>query len=312
MEFENDIIVDGDLTAKNLTLGATGTKIKYNTVSIVTLPAQGTRRLILNIATSSVIRVHLSGSENGFYQPIIIEIARPITGTTKPSIIRNSTLIHPHSNDISFSSDDNGDVWMEKVQYSTGRTIRISKVEELLGTCTLSTTSVTSVGVGIDESIIHSHTFNSIINKPTTISGYGITDTFAPVNAEQNVQSDWNATTGDEFIKNKPSLSNNITIRRVLIPVSALPANFTSTDVKNWLNANQNIGDNEVLFWETTGDTVVVTLAVNILTPTEGQSITGDLNTSFEILGATSINITSPVEGQNITGDLTTSFEIII
>ena len=105
---------------------------------------------------------------------------------------------------------------------------------------------------------------------------------------------------------------NNITVRRVLIPVSALPANFTSTDVKNWLNTNESIGDNEVLFWETTGEVVTVTLAVNILTPTEGQSITGDLNTSFEILGATSINITSPIEGEVITGDLITSFEIII
>jgi len=53
-------------------------------------------------------------------------------------------------------------------------------------------------------------------------------------------------------------------------------------------------------------------LAINILTPTEGQEITGDLNTSFEIFGATSINITSPIEGEAITGDLITSFEIII
>jgi hypothetical protein len=32
------------------------------------------------------------------------------------------------------------------------------------------------------------------------------TPTLAPSNAEQNVQSDWNATSGDAFIKNKPSL----------------------------------------------------------------------------------------------------------
>ena len=29
----------------------------------------------------------------------------------------------------------------------------------------------------------------------------------APSNAEQNVQSDWNATSGDAFIRNKPSIS---------------------------------------------------------------------------------------------------------
>ena len=46
-------------------------------------------------------------------------------------------------------------------------------------------------------------------------------------------------------------IDKKITIRRVLIPTTALPANFTSTDVKNWLNTNESIGDNEVLFWET-------------------------------------------------------------
>ena len=46
-------------------------------------------------------------------------------------------------------------------------------------------------------------------------------------------------------------IDKKITIRRVLIPTTALPANFTSTDVKNWLNANQSLGENEVLFWET-------------------------------------------------------------
>jgi len=106
-------------------------------------------------------------------------------------------------------------------------------------------------------------------------------------------------------------IDKKITIRRVLIPVSALPANFTSTDVKNWLNTNESIGDNEVLFWETTGDTVVVTLAVNILTPTEGQSITGDVNITFELFNESSINIITPTEGQSITGDVNITFEIL-
>jgi len=52
-------------------------------------------------------------------------------------------------------------------------------------------------------------------------------------------------------------------------------------------------------------------LAINILTPTEGQEITGDVTLSFEILNATTINITSPTEGQEITGDVTLSFEIL-
>jgi len=57
---------------------------------------------------------------------------------------------------------------------------------------------------------------------------------------------------------------------------------------------------------------IALLLELNITSSTEGQEITGDLNTSFEILGATSINITSPIEGEAITGDLITSFEIII
>ena len=43
----------------------------------------------------------------------------------------------------------------------------------------------------------------------------------------------------------------NISARRVLVPVSALPADFTSTDVMDWLNVNESIGDSEILFWET-------------------------------------------------------------
>ena len=38
-------------------------------------------------------------------------------------------------------------------------------------------------------------------------------------------------------------------------------------------------------------------LAINILTPTEGQEITGDVNITFELFNETSINITSPTEG---------------
>jgi len=103
----------------------------------------------------------------------------------------------------------------------------------------------------------------------------------------------------------------NLTVIRVLIPTSALPVDFTITDVKNWLNANESIGDSEILFWETTGDTVIVTLAVNITNPTEGQEITGDVNITFELFNESSINIITPTEGQSITGDVNITFEII-
>ena len=51
--------------------------------------------------------------------------------------------------------------------------------------------------------------WSEILNTPTTIAGYGITDTFAPSNAEANIQSDWNAATGDAFILNKPIIPTN-------------------------------------------------------------------------------------------------------
>lgn len=56
---------------------------------------------------------------------------------------------------------------------------------------------------------------------------------------------------------------------------------------------------------------VTIELELSITSPVEGQVITEDLITSFEIANATGLKITSPVEGQIITGDLTTSFEII-
>jgi len=128
---------------------------------------------------------------------------------------------------------------------------------------------------------------------------------------------------GKVIVKNKTSndillgdgtttaIDKKITVRRVFIPTSALPVDFTATDVKNWLNANESIGDSEILFWETTGDTVVVTLAINILTPTEGQEITGDVDITFELFNNTGVNILTPTEGQEITGDVNITFEII-
>ena len=59
------------------------------------------------------------------------------------------------------------------------------------------------------------------LNHPTTISGYGITDTLAPSDAEKNVQVDWNetTTTSDSFIKNKPSIPSAFTGGDVSDPV---------------------------------------------------------------------------------------------
>ena len=52
-------------------------------------------------------------------------------------------------------------------------------------------------------------------------------------------------------------------------------------------------------------------LTINILIPTEGQEITGDVNITFELFNETSINILTPTEGQEITGDVNITFEIL-
>ena len=57
--------------------------------------------------------------------------------------------------------------------------------------------------------------------------------------------------------------------------------------------------------------TTLAALAMNILTPTEGQEITGDVNITFELFNESSINILTPTEGQEITGDVNITFEII-
>ena len=63
-----------------------------------------------------------------------------------------------------------------------------------------------------------------------------------------------------------------------------------------------------VLMWE---KVVSAALAMNILTPTEGQEITGDVNITFELFNNTGINIITPTEGQEITGDVNITFEIL-
>ena len=52
-------------------------------------------------------------------------------------------------------------------------------------------------------------------------------------------------------------------------------------------------------------------LAINILIPTEGQEITGDVDITFELFNNTGVNILTPTEGQEVTGDVDITFEII-
>ncbi len=68
------------------------------------------------------------------------------------------------------------------------------------------------------------------LNHPTSIAGYGITDSFAPTDAEKNVQANWNETnTGsDAFIKNKPTIPSS--------------SNFITTSGGQTITSGGNIG----------------------------------------------------------------------
>jgi len=79
-------------------------------------------------------------------------------------------------------------------------------------------------------------------------------------------------------------------------------------DAKRGTTQISKIMRGTVLIWE---KVVSAALAINILTPTEGQEITGDVNITFELLGSTGVNILTPTEGQEITGDVNITFEIL-
>lgn len=77
-------------------------------------------------------------------------------------------------------------------------------------------------------------------------------------------------------------------------------------DAKRGTTQISKIMRGTVLIWEK-----VSALAINILTPTEGQEITGDVNITFELLNETGINIISPNEGEEVSGDVNIEFEIL-
>jgi hypothetical protein len=129
-----------------------------------TLPAQGTRMRLLQIADNTLCRVYLDASENNYHQSIVLDIFyRAQYDTSKPQIIRSENYEwHQHSNDIIFTSDLSGAaeadnyIYAEKVSYSTGRTVKIRKIEVFDGVVTVLDGSTTDANGGTDETIISS------------------------------------------------------------------------------------------------------------------------------------------------------------
>lgn len=144
--------VNGSFTASgDVTIGGLNSRVIASIAGSYVLPALGTRLSFLNVANSSVCKIHLASSENGFHQPVELYVSRDGDGTV-PSLVRSSRTIHHHSNSIGFSSDANGDVWLEKTAFNTGRTISLFRVDQLRGTCTVLNGSSTDVAVGADQS----------------------------------------------------------------------------------------------------------------------------------------------------------------
>ena len=157
LEVAGDTKLNGDLDFS----GGTAKKIKTGSQRGYTLPAQGTRMRILTIEDGTSCRVYLDSSENSYNQPIVLEIFYRAQFTTSKPIIRrlDNYQWHTHSNDIIFTSDTAGTVgadshiYAEKVNYSTGRSVNIRKVEEFKGSVTILDGSTTDTNGGTDETI---------------------------------------------------------------------------------------------------------------------------------------------------------------
>ena len=157
----NQLVLDQNRVLRNITgtndvvigtsAGGTSNKLSYNLAAHFTLPAAGTRVAIMNVAASTVARVTITGSENGYFQPINLFITR--NNTTVTTIIRESVRIHGHSNDIMFSTDSSGNIYAEK-SLSTGRPVVIRKIEQFTGNITVLNGSTTNTGIGSDQSVI--------------------------------------------------------------------------------------------------------------------------------------------------------------
>ena len=147
----------GDLTLNgDVTFGGTAKKVIINSKRDVSLPAIGTKMRILTLSDDTFIKVFIISSENSYVEPIELDIHYKSAGGAAPVIHRvNNYTWHVHSNDIAFSSDSSGHVYMEKLSYTTGRNVRVHIVEQYQGSASLlDGSTTTTANTGSDESNI--------------------------------------------------------------------------------------------------------------------------------------------------------------
>ena len=91
-----DVDIDGDLDFS----GGDQNKIITGSQESYTLPAQGTRMRILTLTNGASCRVYLDSSENGYIQPIVLDIFYKSQSIgDKPQIVRvQNYQWHAHSN----------------------------------------------------------------------------------------------------------------------------------------------------------------------------------------------------------------------
>lgn len=126
-------------------------QIHLGDIQSFSLPNQGTKAKVLNLTAGAHCKVHITSSENSYVQPIDLEIFYK-GANIKPQIKRlNNFTWHTHSNDIRFTSDTSGNIYAEKVSYSTGRLFKIKRIEKFNGTITSYDGTSTSTGGGSEE-----------------------------------------------------------------------------------------------------------------------------------------------------------------
>lgn len=140
----------------------------------------------------------------------------------------------------------------------------------------------------------------------------------APNDAQKNVQSDWNATSGDAFIKNKPTIptvtdtyssasSNAMSGKAVASAISGLPTENTITDI-----ASTNGSGNVITSITANNGQLTLTKGITALTEiSSSDSGTGAVVTGVSTSGG-SVTVTkgSPKAGTNTLGLVSTSSSV--
>ena len=188
--------------------------IDYGNVAQFTLPDAGVRIAIMHAPVSSNARVTITGSENGYFQPIDLFITRNNTNVT--TIIREGVKVHDHSNDMLFSTDDDGNIFVEKT-LTTGRTIVIRKVENYSTAGIRILDGGEDAGTGVDESIIGlgrtAVGTNTVWHSGNDGTGSGLdADKLDGLNSTQFVRSDANDTMSGRLDNSTGIVSRSIDI----------------------------------------------------------------------------------------------------